>query len=240
MRWFSIVRLAAPVCVSLLGSGCITSSPGDYGATPAAKKVELAECPSGVLDDAEDGDSQIVKTGGRDGYWFSFADPSGSTIQPKGQFTMSPGGRPGSPESAHSARMQGRIAEAGESLYAGIGFALTNPKAPFDLSQAQGIQFWAKGPGRIRFKVPDVNTSPEGDRCTDCYNDFGVDLYLSDRWERYTVPFEALEQQPGWGDRAPHVASGAVYAFQWQFSSPGAEYDISVDDVRLVGCGRGK
>ena len=196
---------------------------------------------AGIIDDAEDGDSQVAKVGGRDGYWFTFVDAAGSTVTPRGQFQMFTAtaeapGRPGEPVSHHFARMTGQIASAGESLYSGIGFALTNPRSGFDLSEAKGIQFWAKGPGKVRFKTPDINTDPAGDRCSDCYNDFGVDIYLSEKWERYTVPFEALEQQPGWGDRAPYVARGAIMAVQFQFGTPGAEYDISIDDIALVGC----
>ena len=128
------------------------------------------------------------------------------------------------------------MAPAGDSLYVGVGFGLTNPKTPFDLSKAKGISFWAKGPGRVRFKAPDINTEPSGDRCTDCYNDFGVDIYLTDQWVRYTVPFEKMNQQPGWGDRAPALSSNAVIAVQWQFSTANTEYDIWFDNIELVGC----
>jgi endoglucanase len=192
-----------------------------------------------MLDDGEDGDGQVIKKDGRDGYWFTFADTEGTKIEPRGPFAMGEGGRPkggGLSESKYSAQMKGKITDGGANPYAGVGFALSNPKTGFDLSHATGIQFWAKGPGKVRFKMPDINTDPVGDRCTDCYNDFGVDIYLSDRWERYTIPFDALQQQPGWGDRAPHVASGAIFAIQWQFTTPGAEFDLAFDDVALVGC----
>ena len=233
-----LALLLAPPLAWLLvvAPACITSSPAQYGRTPMAKRTQLPPCPDGMLDDGEDGNSQIHQADGRDGYWFAFVDTLGSTITPRGQFEMSPGGRPGQEPSKHHARMRGTMAPAGESLYAGVGFALTNPKGGFDLSQAGGIRFWAKGPGLVRFKTPDVNTDPAGDRCTDCYNDFGVDLYLSESWERYTIPFDQLQQQPGWGDRAPHVATGGIMAVQFQFFTPGATYDLGFDDVELVGC----
>lgn len=215
-------------------SACITSSPAEYGGTKLAKKTEMPLCT--LLDDLEDGNNQIIKAGGRDGYWFSFADSEGTQLAPRGNVHTTAGGRPGSIPSQHHMRVTGRIADAGVSPYAGVGFALTNPKGSFDLSRAKGIQFWAKGPGRVRLKMPDVNTDPVGDRCSDCYNDFGVDLYLSDKWERYTVPFDKFEQQPGWGDRAPYVATGAVMAIQWQFTVLGEAFDLAFDDVALVGC----
>jgi endoglucanase len=231
-----------PLCMTLVFgpvTGCITSSPAEYGVTPAAKKRVLTSCEHGMLDDGEDGDGQVIKVEGRDGYWFTFGDTEGTQFEPRGPFQMSPGGRPaggGLPESQFSARVSGKMAPTGKSIYAGVGFALSNPKSGFDLSHAQGIQFWAKGPGKVRFKAPDINTDPAGDRCDDCYNDFGVDIYLSDEWERYTVLFEDMQQQPGWGDRAPYVASGAIMAIQWQFTTPGAAFDLAFDDVALVGC----
>jgi endoglucanase len=221
------------VLLAAAAAGCITSSPSNYGATGAARSTKLGRCPEGLVDDLEDGDSQIVKKEGREGYWFTFVDPAGSTIAPKDNFTPSPGGANGS---RFSARMKGKLAASGKSLYAGMGFAFLSPKGKYDASRYKGISFWAKGPGTIRLKTPDVNTAPEGDKCTDCYNDFGVDLFLSDAWTRYSVPFDRLSQQPGWGDRAPVVSKNALFTVQWQVSTPGADYDVWIDDVELVGC----
>jgi len=226
-------RLLLSAALSLALVGCITSAPWEYGATAEIRDTVLGPCPNGLLEDAEDGDNQIVKSGGRDGYWFTSVDEWGTTVEPKGEFKMSPGGPPGSKNAAHA---HGVTAKAGESIYVVLGFAFTNPKTPFDARPAEGIRFWAKGPGRIRFKTPDVNTAPEGDRCNDCYNDFGVDIYLSDDWQRYTVPFKKLAQQSGWGDRAPAVSRDQLFAVQWQFSKPGSSYDIWIDNVELVGC----
>jgi len=227
-KW--LIVLTGP---GLLLAGCITSPPGAYGDTPSALETKLEPCPNGLLDDGEDNNSQIIVQEGRDGYWFTFADPEGSTIEPRGDFVMAEGGPPGS---KHAARMKGRIADKGKSLYVGMGFSLTNPKSPYDASRAKGISFWAKGPGKVRYKTPDINTIPEGDRCSDCYNDFGVDLYLTDQWQRFTVPFDKMSQQPGWGDPAPEVAKDSLFAVQWQFGTPGTEYDIWVDNIELVGC----
>src|SRR5262245_48551196 len=82
--------------VACCSGACITSAPWEYGSTAEIRKTVLGACPNGLLDDAEDGDGQIVKVGGRDGYWFTFVDEWGSTIEPKGEFKMSPGGPPGS------------------------------------------------------------------------------------------------------------------------------------------------
>jgi endoglucanase len=219
--------------VAALVSGCITSPPSDFGATAAAKKETLSRCHSGLIDDVEVGDSQIAKLEAREGYWFTSADPEGSTITPKGDFKPGQGGPNASKFAAH---MHGKMARSGKSLYVVMGFAFLNPKGNYDASKYKGISFWAKGPGKVRFQVPDVDTSPEGDKCQDCYNHFGVDLFLTDQWTRYTMPFDRLAMQQGWGDPAPEVAKNALYGVQWQFNTPGAEYDIWVDDVEFVGC----
>ena len=223
--------------VAGLATGCITSPVWKYGTTKLARETKLEACSDGLLDDGEELDHQIIERAGRDGYWFTFKDYWGSTLEPRGKFVMSPSDRGGGKEGKYVARIRGKVAETGDSLYAGIGFAFTNPQTPFDVSDARGIRFWAKGPGRVRFKMPDANTTPQGDRCNDCFNDFGVDLYLQDEWTRYTVPFDRMAQQPGWGDRAPALSTREVFAVQWLFNTAGAAYDIQVDDVTLVGCG---
>lgn len=223
------------IVIGLIGllPGCITSPTYEFGPTAEAKTTTLPPCRDGLLDDLEDGDGQAAKINGRDGYWFTFADTEGSTIEPRGEYKPSPGGANGSKFAGHAS---GKIAPKGVSLYAGIGVNLTNPKTPYDLGSAKGIQFWAKGPGRVRFTTMDINTSPEGDRCSDCYNHFGVDITLQDSWQRYTVPFEKMAQQSGWGDRSPAVDTHHVFGVQWQFSTANTAYDIWFDDIRLVGC----
>lgn len=225
----------ASAAASCFVSGCITSGPGEYGPSAEARELELTLCPDGLIEDAEDNNNQIIVVGDRQGYWFTFKDEVGSTIDPEGEFRMSEGGPPGS---KYAARMKGKIAAGAQNVYpyVGMGFNLANPKAPFDAGKAQAIQFWAKGPGRIRFKAPDIMTDPAGDLCTSCYNDFGVDIFLDDKWQRYTVPFAKMEQQPGWGDRAPRIAKDKLFAIQWQFTTATKDYDISIDNVAFVGC----
>lgn len=232
-------RLSSMILVGCAGgalaTGCITSGPGEYGVSAEVRDLELTLCPDGMIDDAEDDNTQINVVGERNGYWFTFKDEVGSTIDPDGEFHMSEGGPEGS---KFSARMKGKMAAGAQNVYpyVGMGFNFSNPKAPFDAGKAQGIQFWAKGPGRVRFKTPDIMTDPAGDLCTNCYNDFGVDIFLSETWQRYTVPFAKLEQQAGWGDRAPRVANDKLFAVQWQFGTANNEYDVAVDNIALVGC----
>ncbi|MBN2343674.1 MAG: hypothetical protein JXX29_18955 [Deltaproteobacteria bacterium] len=236
---FQTTRLVQKIAVlgalPLFLSACITSPVWEYGETKAAKEFDLPACEGGLLDDGEDGNTQVIDMNGRDGYWFTFMDAWGSTME-KRRFEMSEGGY--NDESKFAAHINGQLADEGDAVYAGMGFNFTNPKSPFDISNAKGIRFWAKGPGKIRFKITDRNTDPVGDRCSDCYNDFGVDIYLQHQWMRYTVPFSEMKQQDGWGDRAPSLDVEGTFAVQWHFATSGEAYDIWVDQVELVGCAK--
>jgi hypothetical protein len=218
--------------VALLSSGCITSPAWENGATPVAKQTVMNACPNGMIDDLEDGDEQTLKIENRGGYWFTYVDKFGTTIEQR-KFKPEPGGPPGSKMAAH---IKGQIASAGDYPYAGVGLALANPKAGYDVSKAAGIRFWNKGPGRIRFELPDANTDPSGDRCKDCYNHFGVYLALEPEWKRYTIPFDKFAQDPGWGDRAPAVDEKEMIGVQFKFGSFGQPYDLWFDNIELVGC----
>ncbi len=224
---------ALVLLLSLASSACITTPASETGSTATARKLALPACGDGLLENAEDGDSRSAPIAGRGGYWFTFVDAEGSTIAPQGTFTMDAGGPDGSKRAAH---IKGKIAESGSSLYAGMGFSISEPRGPYDASRYGGVSFMAKGPGRVRFKLPDGNTAPEGGVCKDCYNDFGVDLALTSEWERYTLAFEDLAQQPNWGDREPEVDASRLIALQWQVGSPGRDFDVWVDDVEFVGC----
>ena len=215
------------------GTGCITSHAWEHGTTKKMKELDVPACGAvGLIDDAEDGDPQILKRDGRGGYWFTFVDGEGSKIEPAGSpFKM---GGPGAGGTKGAARIRGKMAASGKSIYAGMGFQLADPAGPYDASPYTGVTFWAKGPGRVRFEMPDVNTAPGGGRCKDCYNDPGIVIALESEWRKYTIRFEWLEQRPGWGDPAPELTKDQVYAMEWEFGGAGREFDISIDDIAFI------
>ncbi len=202
------VLVWAAACVFTVG--CIPiAAPG----TVAVNSTDGKKCPAdGVIDDSEDDNNQITLIKGRSGYWYTFLDKAGSSVQPPagGTFTMSAGGAEGS---AHAAHMSGKVG-GGATVYAGMGFNFIEPKGQYDASAYKGISFWAKvGAGsttHVRVKVPDVNTDSDGKVCTACFNDFGSDLELTPTWTKYTLPFSGLTQLPGWGAPLP----GAIDADQ--------------------------
>jgi endoglucanase len=214
--------------------GCLTTPASETGGTKRARVLVPRDCgPNALIDDGEDGDNRILVRDDRGGYWFTSIDAAGSTMQPAGSFSM---GSPGHAGSQHAAHMQGQMGTTGDSFWASIGFGFMDPQAPYDASRYSGITFWAKGPAHIRLKLPDAYTAPAGGHCQDCYNDFGIELALTAKWERYTIPFEALAQQPNWGDPRPQVASNELFGVQWQFGTPGRAFDIWIDDIAFF-CG---
>lgn len=212
------------------------------GPAPGPMTVSEKDCaePEYLVDDCEDGDNQIGKRGGRNGYWYTFADSHGTTITPPAhsKFMMSHGG---AHDSKFAARAMGKISSQGDPLYAGLGFSFTDPKGPYDASNYTGISFYAKAGTNsakaVRLKVPDVNTDPDGHVCKECFNDFGADLTLTDQWKKYTISFASMKQMKDWGDPNPAaINKSKLYGMQLQVNQEGADYDIWIDDVRFTGC----
>jgi endoglucanase len=244
---------AAPGSAASIGGGA-TAAPAAAEAAPVAAPapVEAApsgpvalppgfkECgPMGMLDDGEDGNNQNLPNDNRGGYWYTFRDKKGTTIEPVagedgGTFAMSEGGH----ASSFAARFHGKIG-TGAPLFGGMGMNFIDPKAPYDASKYAGIAFYAKrgenSTPKVRLKVPDANTDPDGGACTECFNDFGGDLNLTTDWKLYIYPWKSMKQMPGWGNpRKPHVSPAKIYGVQFQVNVPSANYDIYIDDLKFI------
>jgi endoglucanase len=234
----TVTCLAPAACSS---SGVTVQTAGTGGAAGGGAGPSVPDCPKDfVIDDFLDGNNQVLVQEGRKGYWYTFVDKVGTTISPPAghKFIMSPGGTNGA---AFAARMIGKVSGSGDPQYAGMGFSFTNPKGPYDASKYKGIAFWAKiGPGSqkaVRLKIPDVNTDPDGKVCTECFNDFGVDLDLSEQWTKYTIAFDKMSQMEGWGSpQKDKIDYTKLYGMQWQVNKAGQSYDLWVSDVSFVGC----
>jgi hypothetical protein len=208
--------------------------------TDVAFVPDVRACgPDGSIDDGEDGDNRTLTRGGRGGYWYTFRDKLGTTVTPAteeegGRFAMSAAG----PDTRYAARFHGKVG-TGSPLFAGMGLNLIDPKGPYDASRYGGIAFRARRAegsiGKVRLKVPDVNTDPQGRACAECFNDFGADLNLTTEWQTFVFPWPALKQMPGWGvPRKPQIAADQLYGIQFQVNVPGGDYDIFVDDLRFI------
>ncbi len=229
---------------SLVSIGC-RPSPTDPS---NANSPEGSACPpaTGMIADGNDNNNQVNITDGRGGYWYTFVDDGGDTqVTPEagargGTFQMSPGGANGTP---FAARMQGTVGTAAEYPGAGMGMNFLDPKGFYDASKYKGISFFAKvgpghGAGKVRLKVADVNTDPEGGVCSDCYNDFGESLTLSTEWQQFWIPFDRMRQEKGWGKpRKSSIDPTQLSAIQFQVKEAGKPFDVWVDEIQFTGCG---
>lgn len=219
--------VAAAVAVA---TGCV--APGAHTSSAPV----LKECgPDGLIDDFEDGNSQVAFVGGRGGYWYVYTDKLGTTMTPSGTFESIEGGRNGS---QYAAEMKGKIA-SGANVYAGMGMDFVSPKAPYDVSKYEGITFFAKRApgtiGKLIVKLPDVDTDPDGKICTACYNDFAYTIDVGEDWQRYVLLFHDLRQDGTWGaPRKPHLDIHKVFAIHWETKQAGGTFDFFVDDIAFV------
>ena len=225
---------AAGLALGLLATaGCrVNPTSPDMASTSAGHACP----PDAVIEDAEDGNNQIVIQDGRSGYVYTYADAA-STVDPPAPFTMTEGGANGS---QYALRIHGQIGNA-DVVYAAMGLNFTDPRGPYDASKYQGISFYAKkGAGstsKVRFKLPDQNTDPDGGVCGHCSNDFGMNLSLTEEWQQFIVPFDAMKQEKDWGSPRPmSLDSEAIFAMQIAVNEKGRPFDIWLDDVAFTGC----
>ena len=240
-----VLALLLPACAASAPAPAPQSAPESAATTSAAaapaKPIPPAINPGAVLavpllDDLEDGNHQTVIAEGRGGYWYTYADET-SKVEPSGTFSPTAGGAEGS---AFAARMQGQIGTK-QYPYAGIGFNLTDPMDPYDLSSCEGISFRAKKGSAeavsvVRLKVGDVYTVPQGNVCKACYNDFGEDLTLTPEWTLHEVKFADMRQEAYWGEPRPKLDVSRVFQVQFLVKDPSAPFDVWLDDFRLLGC----
>jgi len=223
------------VCAAVLVGGC---SLDQFRKDPVVTTVPDSCERQATIEDAEDRNDQILVRGGRGGYIYTYIDKAGSSIEPtESSFRMERGGAQGS---KYAIRIHGKLAPSGET-YAGVGLDFRNPRRPYNASKYKGVAFAARvAPGsttHVRFKMPDVNTDQDAKVCTECFNDFGIGVELSEEWTRYEVPFAELKQESGWGNpRPPSVTAEKLMSLQWQVSAPGSSFDIWIDDITFTGC----
>lgn len=225
--------------------GCIDASQPcvepQAGTTTGTSAGALKSCPNpavpedGLLDDFEDGNSQVLVALGRDGYWWTHHDPNGSTLEPE-KFTPEEGGAGGSQKALH---VHGSTSSAQGAYGSSVGVNFSN-NGLYDASRYAGITFKAKvGPNSthaVRVKVGDVNTHGQLGKCKDCWNHFGKDLQLTTEWKDYTILFADMTQVVGWGDpRPPSITPSQLASLDFSIG-PGANFDLWVDDIQFVTC----
>jgi endoglucanase len=211
-----------------------------------ASPDQNVQCKSAsLIDDAEDGDAQILQREGRAGFWYTAIDRQGSSIWPgstahEHQFEMSRGG---SGRSRWGVRITGRLASSddpGTWVGAIVGFNLPKERGPYDATSYDGVSFWARadaGDIRLRVKIPDGNSAPDHGVCTECYNDFGHTVTVTSEFREYHLRFSDLRQEVGWGDpRPPRVDPSSIYGILFATVGQGRPFDVTLDDVAFLTC----
>src|SRR5690606_2903957 len=188
-----------------------------------------------LIDDFEDGNTQMMVMEGRDGYWWKAHDPNGSTIGPEDSTPVEQG-----VNGSLAIYMTGQTSSEEGAWGVNFGANFTSDKSLYDASQYAGITFKAKaGPNstkKVRFKIGDVNTHQDPGVCTACWNHFGQDITLTEEFKEYTVLFSEVRQLPGWGDpRPPSITPSQLYSFDFSIDKS-AVFEIWVDDVAFVEC----
>jgi D-alanyl-D-alanine carboxypeptidase len=196
--------------------------------TAAEATASGGACRDLLVDDLDDGDTHSSGSPGASGDWKSFKDTSGTSLSPE-PFVSAPGGALGSKHAAHIAGKTG----SARGTWAGVEVA-AHGDTPYDLSPWARVCFRAKGSGRAFFNMADVNTNPAGGVCKQCYNNFGAFFSLTPSWQEHCFSFEELTQAGRWGEPLPAVVPAKVYTLAWSVNERNADYDLWIDDVRLV------
>jgi hypothetical protein len=221
-----------------LGAGCIgvsqkpPAAAGGVAAAPVKRCKKTHVAPDGKMDDLEDGNSQVLVSGGRDGYWWSAANSNGSSIE------MAPDD-PGYGGSQLAMHASGDTISPGE-WGAQLGVNFVSKGVVYDASKYVGVAFkakvGAKSTRNLRFNIGDADTHPDAGICKDCWNHFGKDLTLTGDWKEYQILFASTEQRPGWGNpRPPAIRPDKLVSLVWDIPA-GVSFDLWVDDVEMLTC----
>lgn len=216
---------------------------GDADAAPGTPDASGQEpppsdiLPENMIDDLDDGDPVLLRSGGRAGAWYTYNDmtATGQQTPAMGEpFMPSPGGANGS---AYAASTSG----SGFTVWgAGMGFDLNvqmSVKHTYDASAFHGVEFTAKGSGPVRaaIMIQGVISSEVGGSCTPstvagekCDDGHGSVVFLTDTWTVYKLPFDEI-RQAGWGKP---VVFDATTLMSIQFNvDKNLPFDFAIDSI---------
>jgi hypothetical protein len=230
----SLLLIADGGCIGVSAKPAASAALGSPAAVQRCRAFRAAD--DGSLDDLEDGNNQVTKSSGRDGYWWSAHDPKGSTID----MQVTEPGAAGSELAMHitGKTVPGKAEDDAWGILLGMNFV--NQGLFYDASKYAGVAFKAKvGPESargVRLKIADINTHKEAGVCTTCWNHFGKDLTLTTEWKEYRVSFSSAQQEPGWGSPRPTaITPTKLIALNWGIG-PGQTYDLWIDDITFLEC----
>jgi endoglucanase len=235
-------------------STCMGGGGGGGGERPA-------NCPAAatLLSDFEEGKSVLVKQGGRDGWWYVYADMTAGTQTPASS-SMAVAADLLNPAGGECNKYAFHSTATNHPQYVGFGAtfspgASAAAKKAVSLETATGVSFKIKsGSGTqppIWFEFLNKETQPADlsgtatNNAVDMYNTRGRLLSgIGTDWKTVTVPFSTLAPRYLPSDCAANVKCeappfnskstlGLQFSLYDQFD-PSGKYDLWVDDVNLV------
>jgi hypothetical protein len=103
-----------------------------------------------------------------------------------------------------------------------------------DLSNVDGVTFWARGTLTIRFSADQPSTQPfdSGGECLEgCYDHYGAWLELTEEWQQFSFRWEELAQA-GWGTAVSFEHVLVSLAFTYPADPTNAlEFEYWFDEV---------
>lgn len=205
------------------GTGAAAATGGAAGGGATAAVVDL-------IDDFEDGNSQILPSEGRSGFWQTTNDGAGVQT-PSSDAALSATLEPARGDSSRALHTTGsgfdRWGAAVRTDFNQQGFE----SQAYDVSGYTGLKLWARtGNGDTDTVRVQIVTPGTEDGCFTCADHFGSDAQLTAEWQEFTLPFAEMEQQ-GWG--MPQLSSFDLEnALGLQFTfARNDDFDVWIDDV---------
>jgi len=195
-----------------------------------------------LIDDMEDGTSDICPTAGRHGVWYTRGDGTSTDLTPSGAPDFKPTLIPNNERGV--SRYAAHFTGSGFTYWGALmGFSFIGDDLgikPFDASATGGITFWLKSnvPVTVAFLTPDTVMPMNGGTCSDspgvtnCNNHFSFAITApTNGWKELEIPYLALTQPGGSADFNTRELIGV------QFLVPtGVAFDVWVDDVSFYDC----
>ena len=185
-----------------------------------------------LIDDFEDGDSQIALLAGRNGSWFVSNDGSGQqTPDPRAACLpslLSPS-RGASTMALHT---------TGSGFYnwgamVGANFLVSGMTVlPYDISTHLGVTFTAKigrptSVKQVRVSIRNYDTLYG---CTVCGDPFGASATISDTFQTIQLPFASMKQQGFGKPQLANFDTKRTYAVTFAWGAH-ETFDVWIDDV---------
>jgi hypothetical protein len=230
----------APSCGAISAEGDASGSGGAAGAADAGAPSVPGPPLRVLVDDFEDGDEVSLPVLGGQGVWYVVNDGSGLQFPSPCTLPSLLSEPERGSERAMRTYGQGFLSQPGGYSLIGLSVRSGAPACDqaIDASNYQGVEFWARGSGTVRFFIGTVATNPVVDAGTcpgNCYDAHGSAVILSDDWQVFRVSFAELTQE-GWGYPAAFDPS-KILGLQWSAKlapfdfTPAACFDFWIDDV---------